>query len=481
MRTREKSFPLSGMGERVGKNVQNSRLVEQFGLEFDLVPERRLFTVTEIAAEVRALLGSEFCDVWVSGEISGLKLAASGHYYFTLKDRDAQLRAVAYRSAHRYWKIKPQDGLAVNARGRIDFYEARGDLQFQVDLLEPQGLGALQLAFEQLKKKLAAEGLFDASRKRPLPRFPRRVGIVTSPRGAAIADIVQILTRRFPGLHIRLYPALVQGEGSVEEVCRGLQYFSRTRWADVVIVGRGGGSLEDLWTFNVEAVARAIAGSSVPVVSAVGHETDITIADFVADLRAPTPSAAAELVVATTLSDVFEQIARSRAKSLQAVRYRLAMSDRRLRLQGIDRALGLLHRRIGRHLQRIDEHEYRLRDRIRAATGTRERARRVLESRLLRFDMRPRLAADRRRMEAAHATAVQLARTGLLVRRGRLEQLAAKLGQLSPLRILDRGYAIVSNPGGIVTEAAQAPPDSAIHVRVAKGSLDAVVRRSEPG
>ena len=183
------------------------------------------------------------------------------------------------------------------ARGRIDVYEARGEYQLLVELLEPQGHGALQLAFEQLKKKLAAEGLFDAERKRPLPRFPRRIGIVTSPRGAVIADMVQILSRRFPGLHIRLFPALVQGEGSIEEVCRGIEYFSRTAWADLVIVARGGGSLEDLWTFNEEAVARAIAACSVPVVSAVGHETDVTIADFVADLRAPTPSAAAELVV----------------------------------------------------------------------------------------------------------------------------------------------------------------------------------------
>src|SRR5204862_3629767 len=196
------------------------------------------------------------------------------HYYFSLKDRDAQLRVVAFRSAHRFWKFKPQDGLAVVARGRIDVYEARGEYQLLVEMLEPQGLGALQLAFEQLKKKLAAEGLFAPERKRALPRFPRRIGIVTSPRGAAIADMTHILTRRFPGLHIRLYPALVQGEGSVEEVCRGLEYFSRTGWPDLVIVSRGGGSLEDLWTFNEEAVARAMAACPVPVVSAVGHETD---------------------------------------------------------------------------------------------------------------------------------------------------------------------------------------------------------------
>src|SRR6516165_6172259 len=328
--------------------------VEQFALEFDSGPQRRIFTVSELNAAVRAVLESEFQDIWVSGEISGTSLAASGHYYFSLKERDAQVRAVAFRSAHRYWKIKPQDGLAVLARGRLDVYEARGEYQLLVEAIEPQGFGALQLAFEQLKKKLAAEGLFAAERKRALPRFPQRIGIVTSPRGAAIADMVHILTRRFPGLHVRLFPALVQGPGSVEEVIRGIEYFSRTKWPDLIIVGRGGGSLEDLWTFNEEAVARAIAACAVPVVSAVGHETDVTIADYAADLRAPTPSAAAELVV-PTLEDLLERIDASRSKATQGLRYRLAMLERRLRQQGIDRALNVLHRRVGRHLQRIDE------------------------------------------------------------------------------------------------------------------------------
>ena len=448
--------------------------MEQFALEFELRPERRIFTVSELNAAVRAVLDQEFRDVWVSGEISGIKLAASGHYYFTLKERDSQVKCVAFRSAHRYWKFKPQDGLAVLARGRIDVYEARGEYQLQVEMMEPQGLGALQLAFEQLKKKLAAEGLFDAGRKRPLPRFPRRIGIVTSLRGAAIADMVQILSRRFPGLHIRIFPALVQGEGSAEEVCRGIEYFSRTRWAELIIVGRGGGSLEDLWTFNEEAVARAIAACAVPVVSAVGHETDVTIADYVADLRAPTPSAAAELVVSTR-QELLERIAAGRAKTTQAMRYRLAMLERRLRQQGIDRALGLLHRRVGRGLQSIDEQEYRMRERMRAAIDARERARRILEARLRRFDMRPRLAAARRRLEAARAQAIETMRVRLARRRSRLDQLSAKLSQLSPLRILERGYAIVSNQSGIVKDAEAAPAGSGIHVRLAQGELDAKV------
>ncbi|HTX37544.1 MAG TPA: exodeoxyribonuclease VII large subunit [Bryobacteraceae bacterium] len=448
--------------------------MEQFALEFDLTPQRRVFTVSELNAAIRAVLDSEFQDVWVAGEISGLKLAPSGHYYFTLKEREAQVRCVAFRSAHRYWKFKPRDGLAVLARGRIDVYEARGEYQLLVETMEPQGLGALQLAFEQLKKKLAAEGLFEAARKRPLPRFPRRIGIVTSPRGAAIADLVEILTRRSPGLHIRLFPALVQGEGSVEEVCRGIQYFSRTAWPDLVIVGRGGGSLEDLWTFNEEAVARAIAACSVPVVSAVGHETDVTIADFVADLRAPTPSAAAELV-APNRDEVLGRISAARAKTAQALRYRLAMLERRLRQQGIDRALSLLHRRLGRGLQRIDEQDYRLRDKIRTALDARERARRALEARLRRFDMRPRLALGRRRMERADRQAIETIRLQLARRRSRYEQLAAHLSQLSPLRILERGYAIVSHQDAILKEAAAAPPGAELHVRLAIGELDAVV------
>jgi exodeoxyribonuclease VII large subunit len=450
--------------------------LEQFALEFDLTPPRRIFTVSELNSAIRAVLDSEFQDVWISGEISGLKLAPSGHYYFTLKECEAQVRCVAFRSAHRYWKFKPRDGLAVLARGRIDVYEARGEYQLLVEMLEPQGLGALQLAFEQLKKKLAAEGLFDTARKRPLPRFPRRIGIVTSPRGAAIADLVQILTRRFPGLHIRLFPALVQGEGSVEEVCRGIEYFSRTGWPDLVIVARGGGSLEDLWTFNEEAVARAIAACAVPVVSAVGHETDVTIADFVADLRAPTPSAAAELAVPNR-EDLLDRVAAARAKTGQALRYRLAMLERRLRQQGIDRALSLLHRRLGRGLQRIDEQEYRLRERMRAALDARERTRRALEIRLERFDARPRLALGRRRMERADRRASEIIRLQLARRQSRFEQLAAHLSQLSPLRILERGYAIVSYEQGILKDAAAAPPGTALRVRLGKGDLDAVVER----
>ena len=451
-------------------------MVDQFA--FDFAPARRVYSVTELNAAIRETLDSEFPDIWVSGEISGVKLAASGHYYFTLKESESQIRAVAFRSAHRYWKFKPHDGLAVLARGHIDVFETRGEYQLVVEVLEPQGRGALQLAFEQLKKKLAAEGLFDADRKRPLPRYPRRIGIVTSPRGAVISDMVEILSRRFPGLHIRLYPALVQGEGSVEEICRGLDYFSRSAWPELVIVARGGGSLEDLWSFNEEAVARAIARCAVPVVSAVGHETDVTIADFVADLRAPTPSAAAEMIVCTR-QELLDRIAGRQQKLLHAVRYRLAVLGRRWQQNGIERPLGLLHRAIGRQAQRVDELEFRLRDRMRTLLDHRARARRSLAERLRVFDLRPRFAADHRRLDAAHAAACQALRLQLAARRAAVEQLAARLSQLSPLLVLDRGYALVTGgSGAILKDSAAAPPGSAIHVRLAKGRLDAKVTDS---
>jgi len=447
--------------------------MEQFVLQFG--PERRSLTVSELNASIRELLDQEFSDIWVSGEISGTKLATSGHYYFTLKDAEAQLRCVCFRSTARFLKVKPQDGMAVLARGRIDVYEARGEYQLQVEALELQGHGALQFAFEQLKKKLAAEGLFEQARKRPLPRFPARIGIVTSRRGAVISDMIHVLSRRFPGLHIRVFPAQVQGPGSIEEVCRGIEYFSRTGWAEVVIVARGGGSLEDLWTFNEELVARAIVKSGTPVISAIGHETDFTIADFVADLRAPTPSAAAELVVRTREA-ILEQVAGQRYRLIQLIRYRFAMDWSRVRQLGVDRAHSLLSRSIGRRLQRIDELQNRLREHMRVALDDRTRAVQGLVAHLRYYDPRPRLGRDRNRHEASRALLVQAMRLQLARRRARVEWLGAKLSQLSPLTILNRGYAIVTEESGhILMDAAAAPPGSAIGVRLARGRLRAEV------
>ena len=449
--------------------------MEQLALAWG--PVRKTFTVAELNARIRGLLGDEFDDIWVAGEISGSKTAASGHCYFTLKDHEAQLRCVCFRQSLRYLKCKPQDGMAVLARGHIDVYEARGEYQLLVEAIEPQGHGALQFAFEQLKKKLAAEGLFDPARKRPIPRLPQRIGIVTSPTGAVVRDITQILSRRFPGLHLRIFPALVQGEGSVEAVCRGIEYFSNSRWADVVIVARGGGSLEDLWTFNEEAVARAIAASAVPVISAVGHETDFTIADFVADLRAATPSAAAELVICPR-EQLLDQFAACDHKLTQSVRYRLAMAARALHERGVDRASAVLHRSVGRMQQRVDELDYRSRGRVQSALSARRKRLDEVTARLRSLDLRLRMARARRRLEAADAAAAQLMRLRLTRAHGRLEPLVAHLTQLSPLKILDRGYAIVTNQSGaIVKQPADAPADSKIDVRLAQGHIAARVEK----
>lgn len=453
--------------------------MQQF--ELPLEPQRRIYTVSELNAALRALLERDFQDIWVAGEISGVRPATSGHIYFTLKDDASVLRCVIFRSTLRYLRFRPEEGIAVLARGRLDLWEARGEYQMLVEYLEPQGAGALQVAFEQLKKKLAAEGLFDPARKRPLPRIPRRIGIVTSPVGAVISDMLKILERRFPALHVRLYPALVQGEGSVEDVCRGLEYFSRTRWPDVVVVARGGGSLEDLWTFNEEAVARAIAECSVPVVSAIGHETDFTIADFVADLRAPTPSAAAEMLTPTR-EQLLEQLAALTAKMTQAMRYRLAQAARALEQRGLPRAFSILQRRLGRAFQRVDEMDFRLRELARLQLEARRRRLEALEARLRAQDLRLRFAGFRRRVEAASQALEGRMRERLASVRARLEPLVAELAQLSPLRVLERGYAIVQDESGrVVKDASLVLPETRLRVRLARGQLRVGVIETSAG
>ncbi|MDP9054542.1 MAG: exodeoxyribonuclease VII large subunit [Acidobacteriota bacterium] len=450
--------------------------MEQYALSF--IPERRVWSLRELSDAIRSAMERGFANIWLSGEISGTKLVPSGHCYFTLKDADAQIKCVCWKLAYWRLKFKPKDGVQVLIRGRVDIYELRSEYQFVVEAIEPQGQGALQLAFEELKKKLLADGLFEASRKRPLPRFPTRIGIVSSPKGAVIRDFVEILSRRFPGLHVRLFPARVQGPGSVEDVCRGLDFFSQTRWAQITVIARGGGSLEDLWTFNEEAVARAIAASRIPVVSAIGHETDVTIADFTADLRAPTPSAAAEMVVCTR-QELLDRIEGCRSQAARAVRYGLAILRRRLHDQAIDRAQALLHRSLGRRTQRIDDAAERMRAAVRKQLAAGERTRRTLEEQLRFFDLRPRLRRDRGRLNEASVRAASLMRLHMTQRRRRLETLSTKLTQLDPRLILSRGYAIVLNDGGgIVRGAADAPAGTAIKVLLEKDTLTAKVTGS---
>src|SRR3954464_591160 len=292
---------------------------------------RRVLSVTELTVRVRDLLEQEFFEIWVEGELSNCRVWNTGHLYFTLKDGSSQIRAVIFRSALRYLKFTPADGLRVVARGRVSVYEPKGEYQLVCEHLEPHGLGALQLAFDQLKKRLQAEGLFDADRKRPLPALPRKIGIVTSLDGAAIRDIIKVLRRRYANAHLVICPARVQGQDAAPDVARALRQIARVPGVEVVIVGRGGGSIEDLWAFNEEMVARAIARVPVPVISAVGHETDVTIADFVADLRAPTPSAAAELVVAAK-NEFCNRIDRLQDRLRAAERGRVQNLSRRIHI-----------------------------------------------------------------------------------------------------------------------------------------------------
>lgn len=450
-------------------------------LRLSLAPERRVFTVGELNAAVQSLFEGEFRNIWVAGEISGCRAAASGHTYFSLKDEQSQIKCALFKGNARFARFKPQDGLFVSARGSLEVYEARGEYQLIVELIEPQGAGALQLAFEQLKKKLLQEGLFEAARKRPLPKLPQRVGVVTSPGGAVIRDILHVLERRFEGLHVRLYPAQVQGEGSVEQVCAGLRFFSQSAWAEVVILARGGGSLEDLWTFNEEAVARAIAASAIPVISAVGHETDFTIADFVADCRAPTPSAAAELVICTRDS-LLEQIAGCRAKGLQAIRYRLLLASRDLRDRGTERSIAIMQRALAKRAQRLDDLEYQLRHRERDLLELRARQLPELARRLQACDLRLRLARNRQWENALRQRIQKVIETRLWAERRRFESLHLHLTQLSPLTVLGRGYAIVQAPDGrILRSSTDTIVDERISIRLHQGSLGAVVTSTSEG
>jgi len=451
--------------------------MEQLGLSFS--PERRTFSVSELTALVRGLLEDVFDSVWVSGEISNARRAPSGHYYFVLKDEQAQLKCVCFRQHAMYLKVKPDNGLEVLCRGRIGVYEARGEYQLYVEAIQPQGYGALQLAFEQLKKKLAAEGLFEDERKRPLPSFPKRIGIVTSRGGAVIADMVRVLERRCPGLHIRLFPAQVQGEAAVGEIVRGLEYFSKSGWPDVVIVGRGGGSLEDLWAFNEEAVARAIAASTVPVVSAVGHQTDFTIADFVADLRAPTPSAAAELV-APDMAELRATLGGMEGRLAQAVRYRIGRLEKRLLEAGVERPAAALRRRLRDLWQRNDELDLRARERIVEILRRAEKRLRDRQHQLAELDLRVQLARHRSRLESLAQRLEPAVRRRMEKAGRRLEVLDRELQTLSPVSILERGYAIVSTPdGAVVQDAGRVAEGDALAVRLHRGRLG--VRVEETG
>ena len=498
--------------------------MSQTSLFQDLMPERRIWKVSELTERISGLLEGAFPDIWVEGEVSNYHAAQSGHLYFTLKDARSQIRCVSFRDQVRGLKFRPEDGLHITVRGSLGVYEPRGEYQIYVSHIEPVGLGALQLAFEQLKKRLAEEGLFDEDRKKPLPVLPRRIGVVTSPTGAAIRDILRVLKRRFPNVHVLLFPVKVQGEGAAGEIAAAVQYFNRAKAADVLIVARGGGSLEDLWAFNEEAVARAIAASAIPVITGIGHETDFTIADFAADLRAPTPSAAAEIVVRSR-QEFERHIAEAYRNLAQQMRYRLSqwrhhvrdlethrgfrqlevlVRRRRQQVDELSSSLAVgLRLRLGATLQRltrasskvasfdlrgrvevtrrrIEQQRGSLRAALERAMTRKRRRFAAAEVRFAALDLRARVARLRRRAEQRNAELEARIERFFVAKRRRLEAAAVQLDERSPLRLLERGYAIAYDASGRVLRSPdQVAIGEDISVRVARGELGATVRRTK--
>ena len=446
--------------------------------------ERRIHTVSELTGRIRMLLEEEFVEVWVEGELSNCKVWNTGHMYFTLKDANAQIKGVMFRSSLLRLRFKPQDGLRVVARGRVSVYDPKGEYQLICEHFEPEGLGARQLAFDQLKQRLSKEGLFDERRKRALPALPRKIGVVTSLDGAAIRDILKVLGRRYANAHVIIRPTRVQGEGAALDIARGLSAIGRVGGVDVVIVARGGGSIEDLWAFNEEVVARAIAGCPVPTISAVGHETDVTIADFVADVRAPTPSAAAEIVVARH-DDFVTRIDRLTSRvgaAMAARRHRLESRLRTLEARsGLAGTRGRLAMR-GRHTAELTHELGRA---MRASLSKRERRYQHLRLVLETFDLRRRLAGVRTRLVSGEGklTAVMDRRRHMF--QSQLGSVAAKLESLSPLAVLARGYAVCWNGDrtAVIRDASSVAVGDSVTVTLARGELSCEVtdRRPETG
>jgi exodeoxyribonuclease VII large subunit len=445
--------------------------VEQIPLK-SLEDARRVYTVSQINALARDLLESTYFDLWVEGEVSNLRSPGSGHLYFTLKDAGAQMTAVLFRTQASQLKFSLEDGLKVLARGRLSLYEARGTYQLICQWMEPAGRGSLQLAFEQLKRRLGEEGLFDAARKRPLPALPQHIAIITSPSGAALRDFLHVLGRRYANMQVTIHPVRVQGSEAAPEIAEAIRRLNRLGGFDVLVLARGGGSLEDLWPFNEEVVARAVAESRLPVISAVGHEVDFTIADFAADLRAATPSAAAEMVIASKE----ELVTRINSLSLRlrsAVRLKAGALRERVARLGRSRTLLSARARLDGLAQRLDDSQSRLREGLRQMLQDRRRrlqgSREALSPKLLSAGV----AARRDRL--AHA--MRLAELGVAARvqakRERWGALSSLLDSLSPLAVLDRGYALCLDPdsGSPITDTHRLPPSGRVQVRLRKGRI----------
>ncbi|WP_236040251.1 exodeoxyribonuclease VII large subunit [Marinobacter nauticus] len=433
----------------------------------------RALTVSELNHQARHLLETSFMQVWVEGELSGFSRPSSGHWYFSLKDQKCQIRCAMFRGANQRIRTLPREGDQIRIRGKVTLYENRGDFQIIVEHLEPAGLGALQQAFEALKARLQAEGLFDPARKKPIPATPRHIGVVTSPTGAAIHDILTVLKRRCPAIPVTLYPTAVQGEAATADIVRAIDRAQQHGLADVLIIGRGGGSLEDLWCFNEEAVARAIAACPIPTVSAVGHEVDVTIADFVADLRAPTPSAAAEKI-SPDQQDWLRRLAEQQG--------RLGQSARRL-LQRLDNQLGHLSARLRdprRELlekaQRMDELELRLNKAIRNRLDQQKQKTDYLLQRMSAQSPHRTLKTAREQTQRLEERLTLATRHQLRQKDERLQHIAQTLHVVSPLATLGRGYAIVKDDNDrIVRKAGDLETGSQITARLGHGSVAARV------
>lgn len=440
----------------------------------------RIFSVSELTGNVKSLLEENFPFIWIYGEISNFRVPASGHFYFTLKDRGAQIQSVMFRGQNRRLKFQPEDGMAVTGLGRISVYEPRGTYQIILEYMEPKGVGALQVAFERLKARLADEGLFDESHKKPLPFLPGKISVITSPTGSVIHDVITVVQRRFPNMHIRLSPVKVQGEGAVEEIVSTLRFVNELDDSDVIILARGGGSLEDLAAFNSEEVARAVFSSGIPVISAVGHETDFTIADFVADLRASTPSAAAELAaprkreLERTRAELTQRLENAAFRHIEMLRGRLGdasrklidprkrMEDLRLRL---DDCTARLTRVISRNMEHWREQLQWRRERLCSATPLNQ----------IRF--------LNEKLKQSYDNLLNSKRIRLNQNKSKLQELTARLRALSPHAILERGYSITrTSPGAkVVRDPEQVGIGQELEVMVAKGALFVNVNRMESG
>jgi len=435
----------------------------------------KIYTVSRLTAEIKAILEQRFQFLWLTGEISNFRMPSSGHFYFTLKDDAAQIQSVMFRGQNRNLTFRPEDGMAVTGLGRISVYEPRGNYQIIFEYLEPKGVGALQVAFEQLKRKLESEGLFEAEHKKPIPQLPRRLGIVTSPSGAVVHDILHVVERRFPGLGIDIVPVKVQGEGAIESIVAGLQLLDARNDVDVVMLARGGGSLEDLQAFNSEAVARAMFAARLPVISAVGHETDYTIADFVADLRAPTPSAAAELAVPVKI-ELQQKIKRYENDIIYYINQNI--KEKRALLNDLSRRVVDPKKRLDDLRLRLDDYSGRLQRTMQVDLRmSRERLQRRCDN-LFHYNPLSQIKALRENLTSTHQRLSQGIRYDLHQKRQRLDRLKEQVEVLSPTAVLARGYSITRTLPAkqVVRDAAAVDLRQHLQIRLAKGTLTCEVK-----